>query len=202
MIEGREANGEPGGCWITSQKPGEDPPGLGHTTRCCMTAMRKMRRAEEMVRTCTVCTHKALDEINRLLLSGEPYRSIAKQFKISDSAVFRHKESHIPEILSKSNDIKEILTADSLVQRVEEEAEFVREMRDAAKAEGDIELALKAVDRALKCVDLYAKVQGIIKDQPTVNITLNAEWIALRTTIVQALEPFPDARRVVIDALP
>lgn len=155
-----------------------------------------------MGRSCTVCTHKALDEINRLLLSGEPYRTIADRFELSKTALIRHKESHISELLSKSNDIKDILNADSLVGRVEEEAEFVREMRDAAKAEGDIELALKAVDRALKCVDLYAKVQGIIKDQPTVNITLNAEWINLRTTIIQALEPYPDARRAVIDALP
>lgn len=155
-----------------------------------------------MGRTCTVCSHKDVDEINRLLLCSDSYRDIARQFGLSKDALARHKEGHIPEILSKSKDLKEIVDADSLFGRVEEEAGFVREMRDAAKAEGDIELALKAVDRALKCIELYAKVKGLIQDQPTVNITLNAEWISLRTTIVTALEPFPQAKQAVIDALP
>lgn len=155
-----------------------------------------------MGRTCTVCSHRDVDEINRLLLSGTSFRDIAGQFDLSKTALARHKESHIPEVLSKSNDLKEIVDADVLFGRVEEEAGFVREMRDAAKDEGDIELALKAVDRALKCIELYAKVKGIIQDQPQVNITLNAEWIELRSTIIQALQPFPEARRAVIDALP
>lgn len=155
-----------------------------------------------MTRTCTVCNHKDIEEINKRLVSGESYRSIAKQFEASESAVYRHKESHIPELLSKSNDIKEIVSADSLLTKLEEEADFVREMRDSAKKGGDIELALKAVDRALKCIDLYAKVSGLIQEQPTVNIALNAEWIELRSTIIQALQPFPEARRAVIDALP
>ncbi|OPX77218.1 MAG: hypothetical protein A4E44_00149 [Methanosaeta sp. PtaB.Bin018] len=155
-----------------------------------------------MTRTCTVCNHKDVDEINKRLISGESYRSIAKQFEASESAVYRHKESHIPELLSKSNDIKEIVNADSLLLKLQEEAAFVREMRDSAKRGGDIELALKAVDRALKCIELYAKVQGLIQEQPQINITLNAEWIELRSTIIAALEPYPAAREAVVNALP
>ena len=154
-----------------------------------------------MGRTCTVCGHKDVDEINRLLLCSDSYRDIARQFGLSKDALARHKESHIPEILSKSKDLKEIVDADSLFGRVEEEAGFVREMRDAAKAEGDIELALKAVDRALKCIELYAKVRGIIQDQPTVNITLNAEWISLKNQIVFALRKYPEALEAVRNAI-
>jgi hypothetical protein len=155
-----------------------------------------------MVRTCTVCTHKDVEEINKLLLCSGSYRDIARQFGLSKDSLARHKESHIPELLSKSNDINEIVNADSLLKSIQEEAETVRSLRDQAIKRGDVELALKAVDRALKCVDLCAKVRGIIQEQPTINITLNAEWIALRTTIIQALEPFPEARRAVVDALP
>jgi len=163
-----------------------------------------------MTRTCTVCNHKDIEEINRRLINKEAYRDIAGQYKLSKSAVERHfngnpsknESGHIAELLSKSNDIKEIVSADSLLLKLQEEAVFVREMRDSAKEGGDIELALKAVDRALKCIDLYAKVSGLIQEHPTINITLNAEWISLRTTIITALEPFPDAKRAVIDALP
>lgn len=156
-------------------------------------------------RPCTICQHPERDEINSLLASTDAnFAAISRNFAgITDDALKRHKELHIPELLSKSNDIKEIVNADSLLLKLQEEAVFVREMRDSAKAGGDIELALKAVDRALKCIELYAKVQGLIQEHPTVvNITLNAEWISLRTTIITALEPFPDARRAVIDALP
>jgi len=155
-----------------------------------------------MTRTCTVCNHKDIEEINKLLLCSGSYRDIARQFGLSKDALARHKEGHIPEVLSKSNDIKEIVNADSLLLKLQEEAVFVRGMRDSAKEGGDIELALKAVDRALKCIDLYAKVSGLIQEQPTVNITLSAEWISLRTTIITALESFPNAKRAVIDALP
>ncbi len=154
-----------------------------------------------MGRTCTVCSHEDVDEINKLLLSGTSFRDIAGQFDLSKTALARHKEGHIPEMLSKSKDLKEATNADSLFASVEEEAGFVREMRDAAKAEGDIELALKAVDRALKCIELYAKVEGLIREQPTVNITLDAEWIELKSVIVSALKPYPDALEAVRNAI-
>ena len=150
-----------------------------------------------MTRTCTVCNHKDIEEINKLLLCSGSYRDIARQFGLSKDALARHKEGHIPEVLSKSNDIKEIVNADSLLLKLQEEAVFVRDMRDSAKEGGDIELALKAVDRALKCIDLYAKVSGLIQEQPTVNITLNAEWIELKTLIVTTLKPYPDALEAV-----
>jgi hypothetical protein len=142
-----------------------------------------------MTRTCTVCNHKDIEEINKLLFCSGSYRDIARQFGLSKDALARHKEGHIPEVLSKSNDIKEIVNADSLLSKLQEEAVFVREMRDSAKEGGDIELALKAVDRALKCIDLYAKVSGLIQEQPTVNITLAAEWIEVRTIMMTALDP-------------
>ena len=150
-----------------------------------------------MTRTCTVCNHKDIEEINKLLLCSGSYRDIARQFGLSKDALARHKEGHIPEVLSKSNDIKEIVNADSLLLKLQEEAVFVRDMRDSAKKGGDIELALKAVDRALKCIDLYAKVSGLIQEQPTVNITLNAEWIELKALIVTTLKPYPDALEAV-----
>ncbi len=61
-----------------------------------------------MGRQCTVCGHKDVEEINKLLLSGTSFRDIAGQFDLSKTALARHKESHIPKELLKSNDIQEI----------------------------------------------------------------------------------------------
>jgi len=159
-----------------------------------------------MGRTCTVCGHKDVEEINKQLLSGPPLRTIAAQFNLTKTSLIRHRESHIPDLLLKSNDIQNITSADALLARLEEEAGFVRDMREAASAEGDIELALKAVDRALKCVDLYAKIRGLIQTQPQVNLQQvniydNPEWVELRTLIITALDPYPEARAAVVHAI-
>ena len=93
--------------------------------------------------------------------------------------------------------------ADDLLSQISYYETEARRYKELAEADGNIELALKSVDRALKCVELYAKVRGIINDQPQVNILIaHPEWIALRTTIIRALDPFPEAREALIHALP
>ncbi len=155
-----------------------------------------------MGRTCTVCSHKDVEEINKLLLCSDSYRDIARQFGLSKDSLARHKENHMPELLLKSNDIQNITSADALLARLEEEAGFVRDMREAAKAEGDIELALKAVDRALKCVDLYAKIRGLIQTQPQVNlqqvnIYSSPEWRAVGEVLARLLAGHPELKAAV-----
>lgn len=63
-----------------------------------------------MPRVCTVSNHQEREKIDMLLIEGEPYRSIAKQFSLSDAAVYRHK-SHINGALIKAKGIKEIAQA-------------------------------------------------------------------------------------------
>lgn len=46
-----------------------------------------------MPRTCAVCKHPSVSEINESLLRNEAYRSIAKRFAASESAVFRHERA-------------------------------------------------------------------------------------------------------------
>lgn len=51
-------------------------------------------------------------------------------------------------------------------------------------------------------MELSSKVRGIINDQPQINILVNPQWIELRTLIIKALAPFPEARLAVVNALP
>lgn len=154
-----------------------------------------------MGRQCTVCAHNDIEEINRLLLCGDSYRAIARQFGLSKDALARHKESHMPELLLKSQDVKETLQADNLLDQIVYYESEARRFKGLAESQGDLELALKAVDRALKCLDLFAKARGIINDQPQITIINNPEWVELRTLIITALDPFPDAKGAVVDAI-
>jgi len=54
---------------------------------------------------------------------------------------------------------------------------------------------------ARRDLELLAKLLGELEQEGTVNITLSPEWIQLRTTVLQALGPYPAARVAVYDAL-
>jgi hypothetical protein len=48
-------------------------------------------------RTCSVCRATRVVEIDVALLSGTAYRTVAKQFEASESAIFRHR-AHLPVV--------------------------------------------------------------------------------------------------------
>lgn len=157
-----------------------------------------------MGRTCTVCSHKDLDEINRLLLCSDSYRDIARQFGLSKDALARHKESHIPELLSKSSDLKaevESIQGNQTLAEVRELKVKALDILAEAQEAGDLKTALMGIREARSCLELCLKAEGQIKDGPQITIINNPEWVELRTVIIGALEPFPDARQAVIDAI-
>jgi hypothetical protein len=153
-----------------------------------------------MVRTCTVCSHKALDEINSLLLSGEPYRDIAGQFGLSKTALARHKESHISELLSKSDDLKAEQGNQTLIEVRELKVKALDILAEAQEA-GDLKTALMGIREARSCLELCLKAEGQIKDGPQVTIINAPEWVELRTVIIQALDQYPEAREAVVHAI-
>jgi transposase len=60
-----------------------------------------------MPRRCTVCDHPEIHSIDQALVSGESYRSVAKRFGLSESAVYRHKTEHLPAHLLKAREVEE-----------------------------------------------------------------------------------------------
>jgi hypothetical protein len=65
-------------------------------------------------------------------------------------------------------------------------------LSDARKS-GDGELALKAIDRIHRQVELQAKLLGELDDRTQVNVLLTPEWHSLRALILAALRPYPAA---------
>jgi uncharacterized membrane protein len=101
----------------------------------------------------------------------------------------------------KASRIGEIARADDLVDRIIVLARETQAVLDRAKAAEDDEMALKAIARAEKQLELQAKLIGQIKEGATVNITLSVEWLSIRTLIVGALDQYPEARHAVAAAL-
>lgn len=63
------------------------------------------------------------------------------------------------------------------------------------------ELILRTHARLQSHQELIAKLLGELKDQPTINLTVAPEWLQIRSTLLVALGPYPEARQAVVAAL-
>jgi hypothetical protein len=63
-----------------------------------------------------------------------------------------------------------------------------------AEEDGDYRTALIGIRELVRIIELMAKLRGEITEQQTVNILVNPQWVCLRSTILKALEPYPEAR--------
>jgi hypothetical protein len=68
-------------------------------------------------------------------------------------------------------------------------------------AEGDRRTALMALQTEIKQLELNAKLTGQLNDAPQVNFLLNPEFVKLKQILIKTLEPFPDARVRLSEAL-
>jgi hypothetical protein len=154
-----------------------------------------------MPRTCTVCTHEEVHAINLALLERVPYRHIAERYGVSTGALQRHGREHIPELLLKAYEAIERDDADGLAEELVRVKADVHRLKTKAEEEGDLRTALLGCDKALKALELQARVEQLIQTAPTVNVLVTPEWLSLRTRLLYALDAYPEARGSVLRAL-
>jgi hypothetical protein len=70
---------------------------------------------------------------------------------------------------------------------------ILREAR-AVKANG---LALQAIARLERQIEVQARLLGQLQDGPTVNLIVSQEWLTVRGALLEALAPYPEARAAV-----
>ena len=153
-----------------------------------------------MPRVCTICTHEERAAIDSALLSETPYRHIAARFDTSTGALQRHKD-HIPRHLAKASNAAEVAQADGLLDRLQSlNTETMLILKEAREGD-DNELALKAIARAEKQLELQAKLLGELNEGTTVNVLVAPEWLELRARIVKTVAPYPQAAQALARAL-
>lgn len=166
-----------------------------------------------MGRKSKIESHPQSEEIITRLACGEEYSDIVRDIPtITWDDLDYYQKKKLPVILSKSKDLKtladEIESADihkgdtylQLVIGLQKKALDALEQQNAKEdpkswamvsreARGYVELMGKALDR--------------IREAPPAQITIvnNPEWVELRTLIITALEPYPDARQAVVHAI-
>ena len=154
-----------------------------------------------MPRTCTICSHPERAQIDAAFVSGTPYRSIAKQFGCSDAAMYRHTSEHIAQAIKETKQAQEEAQALDVVKQLKEINRVTLEIMKESRSDKKNGMALFAIDRLQKQLELQAKLLGDIDDSPKVTIWMAPEWQNIRALIVQALIPYPDAKLAVATAL-
>jgi hypothetical protein len=166
-----------------------------------MVSPRNGEKASSMPRRCTVCDHPERHSIDEALVTGAPYRSVAKRFERSESAVYRHKTEHLPAHLLKAREVEEAARADDLLAQVRNLQTHALDILERAEKSGDLRTALSAISQARGNLELLGKLAGELDERPVVNLNISPEWLELRAVIVGALEPHPAAHGAVLRAL-
>ena len=154
-----------------------------------------------MARTCTICRHEKRADIDKALIAHSSYRDIARRHGVTKDALLRHHDNHLPAALMKAKDAEEVAQADVLLRQVGELRDRALAILDVAEAAAEYRDALAAIREARGCLELLGKLAGQLKDAPTVNVILSAEWRDIQAIILAALEPYMDARLAVAGAL-
>ncbi len=164
-------------------------------------------------------------EINR-----ESFRVISREFGYKVDALRRHKTNHLvvdlaavkqaqddarrraaEEAHAKELENARAEVAGSMAARLENAASFLDQLRevrskaasllDRAESAQDLKAAGTLLRELREQIKLWAELEGKLAAQPQINILVNPQWIELRTLILNALEPYPEAREAVVHAI-
>jgi hypothetical protein len=155
-----------------------------------------------MTRPCTICGHPDREQIDLELVHNTPRQAIMARYNVSYSALKRHKAHHLLPAVAM----------DPVVQVTAASMDITGEM---IRLYNQISTRLEQADQtnnwqavrglhaeARNDLELLAKLMGQLQTGITVNMLLvSPEWIRLRDKIVQALEPYPEARYALAVAL-
>ena len=118
-----------------------------------------------MPRTCTVCGHPKRAEIDHALIRPEPLRTIAANYGTSKSSLERHRDKCLPAHLLKAKEDGETRNATALVRELQELARKTGDILSRAMREKNDGLALKAIARLEKQLELKARLLGDLEDR-------------------------------------
>ena len=126
-----------------------------------------------MSQLCTICRHEEREEIDQALLGGEPLRTLAARTGTSSTALHRHRRSHIAAELVHAKHVAEELHAETLWDRLKtvnrETAAILAEARESRNHV----IALAAISRVEKQVELEARLLGELSDSTKIAVGID-----------------------------
>ena len=110
-----------------------------------------------MPRSCPICDHEDLDEINAALASNERIRTIAERWSVRKTALMRHRNEHLPFSAIEAEEAKEAAPADDLLDQVRDLQERALATLEEAEEAEELNAALRAIKEAKGNLELMTQ---------------------------------------------
>jgi hypothetical protein len=110
-----------------------------------------------MPRSCPICDHEDLNEINAALASSERIRTIAERWSVRKTALMRHRNEHLPFSAIEAKEAEEDAPADDLLDQVRDLQERALATLEEAEEVEELNAALQAIREAKGTLELMAK---------------------------------------------
>jgi hypothetical protein len=164
---------------------------------------------------CSICAHERRHQIELGLVHRVPLRVLAARFDCSRDALHRHRHKHLsPQMAAailaaqkpSEVDLEQLQRSESeglLAQLVTQRARL-QQHSDMALELGDVRSAVATERVIVSNLELVAKLLGQLVQRHEVtrtSILLSPDYLALRSALVAALRPFPEAAKAVGAAL-
>ena len=116
-----------------------------------------------MPRSCPVCEHEDVEEINDALASNEWIRTIADRWSVSKTALMRHRNEHLPVSAieakeAETNEAEEDVPADELLAQVHDLQKHTLDILGEAEEADELSSALRAIREAKGNLERLAKL--------------------------------------------
>ena len=154
-----------------------------------------------MPRVCTICSHIQREAIDKALVAGGNYRDLSALYRVSEDAILRHKTNHLAAAMVQAQGASEAAHAENLLDQLKNLQSTTLSVLSQAQQAQDLRVVAALIGQARGNLELLFKLTGELAQEGTVNIVVLPEWITVRTAMLQALAPYPEARLAVAAAL-
>ena len=114
--------------------------------------------------TCTVCTHEAKEAIDQAIVAGGSRRTIASQYGLSDAAVGRHRENHLPATLVKAAEAQDEAHGTKLLDQVQNLVTEALASIERSKTAGKEKDVLGGIREARHSLELTGRITGELRE--------------------------------------
>jgi hypothetical protein len=154
-----------------------------------------------MPRICTICSHPKRSAIEAALVAGTSNRRIATHYGMTEGSVRRHVAEHVAKQIAQAQEAREEAQSLDVTRQLKVVNGVAMSILAEARRARAHDVALRAMDRIHKQLELQAKLLGQLDERPVVNVMLSPEWLHVRAAMLAALAPHPQARLDVAAAL-
>jgi hypothetical protein len=157
-----------------------------------------------MARACSICSHIDRDEIDVALTGGSTLVAIGAKFHVTRDSLARHKSHHVtPALVRLARQRRDDASAVTISDQLGEVVARANRLLDRAEERGALVGGAQLLGQLRQTLELIAKLSGELDERPqlTVNLQTSPEWVEIRSLLMAALTPYPDARLAVAAAL-